>query len=279
MAMTWILPEWLATERGVKNAAQLRRLIKERTGQTFSLPTISGIYSGNIASLRISTIQAVVDALGCNLSTFFDVTPDVGLPEASMAVDTKLRDRGAESFIQQHYRAAVRILARHIKLYPEDLLAHLMLAESLILVGKAKEGLDHCNEVTVMQPYNQRAHHLRGRCLLQMGQAEEAARSLRIALSLARGDTDEIRLISTALAQALCLAGEYREALRIITEVLKTNPNNVGANYALLQIMRAAGEPESKVEAHLRKLAGRSPQVHLQLQALEKNPTLAASVR
>src|SRR5205823_4350989 len=104
-------------------------------------------------------------------------------------------------------------------------------------------------------------------------------RSLRTALSLAKDDPDEVRLISTALAQALCLAGEYREALRIITEVLKTNPNSVGANHALLQIMRASGEPESKVEVHLRKLAARSPQVRLQLQALEKNPTLAASVR
>ena len=277
--MMWILPEWLAAERGVKNAAQLMRLIKERTGQTFSLPTILTIYSGNIASLRISTIQAVVDALGCNLNTFFDVRPGEGIPTDSVSSDTTLRDKGAQSFIKQHYGAAVRQLTRYIKSYPEDVLARLMLAESLILIGRASKGLEHCDEVAGKQPYNQRAYYLRGRCLLQMGQAKEAARSLRTSISLAKDDPDEIRLISTALAQALCLAGEYPEALRTITKVLKTGPNNVGVNYALLQIMRAAGEPESKIKAHLRKLAARSPQVYLHLQALEKNPTLADSVR
>jgi tetratricopeptide (TPR) repeat protein len=192
------------------------------------------------------------------LYSILTVRPGEGLPADSVALDTTLRDKGAQSVIKQHYRAAVRYLARHIKSYPEDILARLILAESLILIGRASKGLEHCDEVAGKQPYNQRAYYLRGRCLLQMGQVKEAASSLRASISLAKGDPDEIRLISTALAQPLCL------------EVLKTNPNNVGANHALLQIMRAAGEPESKVESHLRKLATRSPQVYLHLQALEK---------
>lgn len=277
MPLVWRLPAWLAAERHVLNATQLQSLIREKTGQTLSLPTVSAIFSGDIAALRLSTIQTIIDALGCNLSTFCDVTPSEGATAAAVTVETAARRRGGEAFFARNYATAARHLSRHIEAHPDDFVARLMLAESLLLNAKHQAALNHCAEVACKYKNNARAHYLLGRCLLAEGRGAEAAKALQTAAALG-GDPDERKYVLTALAQALSLAGKHDAALECIRMVLKAHPNSVKVNYTMIQIMKAAEEPQSKVEAHLRHLAARRPQLHLQLEALERNPGLVAAV-
>jgi predicted Zn-dependent protease len=278
MAIIWKLPEWLKAARGVENATQLRSLIREKTGQSFSLPTVSALYSGKISQMRISTIQTVVDGLGCPLSTFFEITPSEGALAAESSVDTAARRRGVEAFLGRKYASAARHLACHVNSHPADFLARLMLAESLLLTGRVRDALPHAETVAGGHPTNYLAQYLRGRSLLEAGEGGKAILALKQAVELGRHDPDDLRSATTALAQALSLTGRHDEALAILRGPLKSHPNSVAVNLTLLKIMSAAGSPPSKIEAHRRVLAARSPQAYLQLVAVEKNPALAAKI-
>ncbi|HLZ58266.1 MAG TPA: helix-turn-helix transcriptional regulator, partial [Ktedonosporobacter sp.] len=76
MPIQWNLRQWLASNRQIYRPSELRSLLEEKAGTQLSWQAISSLLNTVPSALRLSTIQALCNALNCNLSDFFDVLPD-----------------------------------------------------------------------------------------------------------------------------------------------------------------------------------------------------------
>jgi DNA-binding Xre family transcriptional regulator len=75
MATTWILKQWLTTNRGLKDAKEIRDIIRQRTHKDISLRTIQSLLNNKPKALHINTLQAICSAFRCKLSDFCIVKP------------------------------------------------------------------------------------------------------------------------------------------------------------------------------------------------------------
>lgn len=78
MPVEWRLKKWLAVERDIYRPSELQALLAERAGVQLSLQAVSALINGTPGALRLPTVQALCNALGCKLSDFCDVLPDAG---------------------------------------------------------------------------------------------------------------------------------------------------------------------------------------------------------
>jgi LacI family transcriptional regulator len=76
MPVVWNLKKWLAVEHDIYRPSELQALLKEKAGVQLSLQAISALFNGRPTALRLQTMQALCNALGCKLSDFCDVLPD-----------------------------------------------------------------------------------------------------------------------------------------------------------------------------------------------------------
>ena len=75
MPVIWKFRECLR-ERGVTRAAQVSRLVLERTGYVLSTQAVCDLFNEQPKMLRVETSQALCDAFYCCLSDFFEVKPE-----------------------------------------------------------------------------------------------------------------------------------------------------------------------------------------------------------
>jgi DNA-binding Xre family transcriptional regulator len=76
MPIVWNLKKWLAVERDIYRPSELQALIAEKAGVHISLQAISALVNGKPNAIRLKTIQALCNALDCELSDFCNVTPE-----------------------------------------------------------------------------------------------------------------------------------------------------------------------------------------------------------
>ena len=83
MRITWKL-RMAAAQREVWTGAQLRRLLAERAGLELSSASVSALFAGQPAQVKLTTLAALCTALQCGPGDLFDVdiTP-VGQPASS----------------------------------------------------------------------------------------------------------------------------------------------------------------------------------------------------
>ncbi len=74
MPVRWNLREWLK-KRGITRAAEVRRIVRERTGYPLSNTAVCNLLNDQPKMVRIDTSQALCDAFYCCLSDFFEVKP------------------------------------------------------------------------------------------------------------------------------------------------------------------------------------------------------------
>jgi len=73
-----------AAQREVWTGAQLRRLLAERAGLELSSASVSALFSGEPAQVRLSTLAALCTALQCTPDDLFEVdTTPVERPAAA----------------------------------------------------------------------------------------------------------------------------------------------------------------------------------------------------
>lgn len=77
MPVIWSLKKWLAVEHDIYRPSELQALLAERVDVHLSLQAISTLINSTPQALRMSTVQALCNALNCKVSDFFDVAPDV----------------------------------------------------------------------------------------------------------------------------------------------------------------------------------------------------------
>jgi DNA-binding Xre family transcriptional regulator len=77
MAVVWNLKKWLAIEHDIFRPSELQAILAERANTHLSLQAISTLINNPPQALRMNTMQALCNALNCQVSDFFDVTPDV----------------------------------------------------------------------------------------------------------------------------------------------------------------------------------------------------------
>jgi len=76
MPVRWDLKRWLAVERNIYRPSELHTLLVTKAGAKLSLQSVSALVNGTPGALRLRTIQALCNALDCNLSDFCEVFPD-----------------------------------------------------------------------------------------------------------------------------------------------------------------------------------------------------------
>ena len=90
MASTWILKQWLKTNRGLKDAKEIRDIIRQRTHTDISLRTIQSLLTNKPKSLHVNTLQAICNAFRCKLDDFCTIKPSSRL-SLILASDLKLQ--------------------------------------------------------------------------------------------------------------------------------------------------------------------------------------------
>jgi len=86
MPVQWNLKQWLAINRQVYRPSDLQALLEEKAGTQLSWQAISALLNNVPGALRLSTIQALCNALNCNLSDFCDVVPDQQIRTISVLI-------------------------------------------------------------------------------------------------------------------------------------------------------------------------------------------------
>jgi len=76
MGIRWRL-RMAAAQREIWTGAQLRRLLAERAGLELSSASVSALFSGQPAQVKLSTLAALCTALQCTPDDLFevDITP------------------------------------------------------------------------------------------------------------------------------------------------------------------------------------------------------------
>src|SRR5947209_18653353 len=76
MPVQWNLKQWLAVNRQIYRPSELQSLLEQKTGVQLSLQAISSLLNNVPNALRLSTVQALCNALDCTLNDFCQVLPD-----------------------------------------------------------------------------------------------------------------------------------------------------------------------------------------------------------
>ena len=72
MRITWKL-RMAAAQREVRTGAQLRRLLAERAGLELSSASVSALFAGQPAQVKLTTLAALCTALQCGPGDLFDI--------------------------------------------------------------------------------------------------------------------------------------------------------------------------------------------------------------
>ena len=75
MASTWILKQWLKTNRRLKDAKEIRDIIYQRTQKDISLRTIQSLLNNKPTAVHLNTLQAICNAFRCKLDDFCTIKP------------------------------------------------------------------------------------------------------------------------------------------------------------------------------------------------------------
>src|SRR5436853_3280625 len=76
MPVAWNLKKWLAVEHDIYRPSELQTVLAEKANVRLSLQAVSTLLNSKPSALRLQTIQALCNALQCNLSDFCEVLPD-----------------------------------------------------------------------------------------------------------------------------------------------------------------------------------------------------------
>ena len=97
MKVKWKL-RMAAAQREVWTGAQLRRLLAERAGLELSSASVSALFTGQPAQVKLSTLAALCTALDCTPNDLFDVdatpVPRVAAPQPPSAQPVAVSGRG-----------------------------------------------------------------------------------------------------------------------------------------------------------------------------------------
>jgi putative transcriptional regulator len=95
MEIKWRL-RMAAAQREVWTGAQLRRLLAERAGLELSSASVSALFSGQPAQVKLSTLAALCTALQCTPNDLFEVdTTPAERPAAPPAPSAVLAPKAA----------------------------------------------------------------------------------------------------------------------------------------------------------------------------------------
>src|SRR5947209_20022423 len=84
MPVSWNLKKWLAVEHDIYRPSELQTLLAEKAGVQLSLQAVSTLLKSKPNALRLQTIQALCNALQCNLSDFCEVSPDSSIEQRKL---------------------------------------------------------------------------------------------------------------------------------------------------------------------------------------------------
>lgn len=88
MPVVWNLKKWLAVERDIYRPSELQALLAEKAGVQISLQALSALINGKPGGLRFQTVQALCNALDCELGDFCRVLPDSEAEQAERRKDS-----------------------------------------------------------------------------------------------------------------------------------------------------------------------------------------------
>ena len=85
----WTFKSFLATKHQIYTVTELQKRIVKKTGVAISLAQLCKLVNGTPSMLRLSTVEIICSALGCELSGFLQVGPKAMNPEKTRKLSHK----------------------------------------------------------------------------------------------------------------------------------------------------------------------------------------------
>jgi DNA-binding Xre family transcriptional regulator len=102
MSTSWRLKTFLSQKHGIYSPSKLRKEIVLKTGVIVSLPNICKLMNKKPTLVSLSMMELLCSTLGCNLSDFFEITPQKYKNKDEQKKysykNTPLSKRGTKSF-------------------------------------------------------------------------------------------------------------------------------------------------------------------------------------
>jgi Tfp pilus assembly protein PilF len=161
--------------------------------------------------------------LGCLQEAQRLLTRLAGFRTLTEAATVEVRTRLARLLLRQRRFGAARShLTAVLKLRPRHAFTHYLLAHATHARGRGNlaRAADHARRAAESAPHRPRYWVTHGTLLLRQGQADEGVACLGQALALAG---DDVRVVARVV-RALCRAGQWREARRVVQTALFRRP-------------------------------------------------------
>lgn len=153
MPVQWNLKQWLAVKHQIYRPSELQPLLEEKAGLQLSLQAISSLLNNVPNALRLSTIQALCNALDCTLSDFCEVVPD--LSEYRSQNTVSLPDVGTDKPYQQNMDALLEEKDRAVKPGVDTAIREIVLSilEEQGLIPRKPEVVLQRSSISVLVPH------------------------------------------------------------------------------------------------------------------------------
>jgi tetratricopeptide (TPR) repeat protein len=127
---------------------------------------------------------------------------------------------------------AIALADRATQLNPYYVPAYLLKAQAELTMDRPKDAAETLGQVLTMEPFNLRAHYLRGLSFTRAGMYGQGRAEFERVLAAEPDDAEAIE----AMAYAYLLEGDLDRAEKLYKEVLELEPDNLGAlnNYATI---------------------------------------------
>jgi len=159
---------------------------------------------------------------------------DPDFVEAHTNLGNVLKEQGKWKVAEKSYRRALALL-------PDNALLLSNLGNALYHQNNLDEALKTLEQAINLDPGYALAQHNLGSVLMGMNNRDKAIECFKKAYQL-MPETPEI---GTSLSEAMCEQGLFEDAASIFHDNVKNNPDSVGANLILANILHKAGDTKS----------------------------------
>jgi tetratricopeptide (TPR) repeat protein len=153
--------------------------------------------------------------------------------------------------------AAVPHLEAGVDAVPQGLQARLMLAQTLLRIGRGAEAWPHVQVLLSERPDDPRILLLAGQSLRAAGRLDEAVAYLK----QAAGNADVRPRATVELVETLAASGQFREAADLMGQLIRTEGTTVAALTRWATLLLRAGERD-KANAVLDGILSKDPTFH-----------------
>ncbi len=175
-------------------------------------------------------------------------------------------------FVERYkkYSAALPLFERARKLPDCSPTVYILLAHTYLALERRSDTINSCNISIEKEPKNDQAYIVRGVAHRQIGKLNEARLDFQTALKLRRSESASLHLSQLELAE-----GNLTEALAVIEQSLKLNPNDLNTHNQKWKLLMELNRPREAL-TEIEKCIKLEPDLEADLREARANLLLRA---